>query len=172
MSSPSRHVTTEQLWQYSLSVYSNTDVAARCLNWQDTYNANVNLILACCWLEQKGTICSPSIIAEWHRKLTNLSAQTTNVYRQTRKQLKQRALNLEPPNKTPLDDMRPALLKTELQFEKNEQQRLVYLINLLSQITIQTSDKLNYADWLTSYGTHLSIPSVEIRTLNNLLSKI
>ena len=41
-------------WDYSLAHYAQPGVAQCCLNYQDQYDANVNLLLFCCWLGSCG----------------------------------------------------------------------------------------------------------------------
>ena len=42
------------LWDFSLSHYARADVADACLRLQDEHGGNVNLLLWCVWLEQRG----------------------------------------------------------------------------------------------------------------------
>jgi uncharacterized protein (TIGR02444 family) len=37
------------LWQYATGIYANPDVKRVCLDWQDRYDFNVNIILYICW---------------------------------------------------------------------------------------------------------------------------
>jgi len=59
-------------WQYSLALYGRPKVAERCLSYQDSDGANVNLLLFCCWLGFSGQRLEPaamekarSLIEEW-----------------------------------------------------------------------------------------------------------
>lgn len=61
-------------WRFSLAVYSNKNVAAECLALQDTFGADVNLILFCAWRGlQRALLAETDLekvsgaILEWHR---------------------------------------------------------------------------------------------------------
>ena len=41
------------LWDFSLKVYARPGVASTCLDLQDTYGVDVNVLLWCLWLEQQ-----------------------------------------------------------------------------------------------------------------------
>jgi uncharacterized protein (TIGR02444 family) len=43
-------------WEYSLVYYSQPEVAQCCLEYQDQYEANVNILLLCCWLGSLGVL--------------------------------------------------------------------------------------------------------------------
>lgn len=64
-------------WQFSLAVYSDSKVQKSCLQLQNDYDANVNLLLYCCWLakaveplaqHELATACQ--LVAPWHRDIT------------------------------------------------------------------------------------------------------
>ncbi|MEJ6612210.1 MAG: TIGR02444 family protein [Porticoccus sp.] len=46
--------TENSFWIYSLSHYARSGVAEHCLQYQDKYDANVNMLLLCCWLGSCG----------------------------------------------------------------------------------------------------------------------
>ena len=37
------------LWDYSLKLYTQEDIKQLCITLQDNYDANVNIVLWCCW---------------------------------------------------------------------------------------------------------------------------
>lgn len=51
-STPATH--PSHLWDFSLAYYARPRVADTCLELQDVHGANVNLVLWCIWLEQRG----------------------------------------------------------------------------------------------------------------------
>jgi uncharacterized protein (TIGR02444 family) len=53
-----------EFWNFSLTVYAQDGVPAECLNLQDSYRVNVNLLLFCAWLgATKGVVLSSREIA-------------------------------------------------------------------------------------------------------------
>jgi uncharacterized protein (TIGR02444 family) len=60
--------TENSFWVYSLSHYARSGVAERCLQYQDEYDANVNMLLLCCWLGSCGIeITNKDIAAAWEK---------------------------------------------------------------------------------------------------------
>lgn len=43
-----------QLWNYSTQIYQSAEVESCCLHLQNTFNADVNILLCCCWLAEQG----------------------------------------------------------------------------------------------------------------------
>lgn len=44
---------TSELWNYSTQIWTLPDVETICLDLQDNYDANVNMLLYCCWIGDK-----------------------------------------------------------------------------------------------------------------------
>ena len=51
------------LWQYSLRVYTRPPVAATLLALQESCDADVNVLLSCCWCGMAGRLLSDSEVA-------------------------------------------------------------------------------------------------------------
>jgi len=51
---PARLDAVPTLWDFSLQLYARAGVADACLRLQDEHGVNVNLLLWCAWLEQRG----------------------------------------------------------------------------------------------------------------------
>jgi uncharacterized protein (TIGR02444 family) len=50
------------LWDFSIQTYQIPEVEATCLKLQDTLNADVNIILYCCWMgENRHPLCSEQL---------------------------------------------------------------------------------------------------------------
>jgi uncharacterized protein (TIGR02444 family) len=59
---------SDPFWQYSLAIYAQPDVADACINLQDEFGLDVNLVLACLWSDAEG----PGRLDSEHiRKLVN-----------------------------------------------------------------------------------------------------
>ena len=105
------------LWQFSLSLYPQ--VKTLCLRWQDSYQANVNVLLALCYAERLGWQLTPDALAQASLPLSALNSQITQALRQCRRQLP--ALPLANQQQLLL---KQSLLNTELLAEQLEQQLL------------------------------------------------
>lgn len=65
------------LWQFSLTVYGERCVQECCLQLQNEYDANVNLLLYCCWLAyavvpltRDELIDNCELVTFWHNNIT------------------------------------------------------------------------------------------------------
>ena len=101
----------EQFWHFSEQHYARPGVAAACLQLQDDYNANVNLLLLLVMLEERGLSVNLSQLLPIVRQRAGLFTQ----WRQVRRQLKE----------TVSTDAYLALLRHELALENWQQQELI-----------------------------------------------
>lgn len=137
----------ETFWQFSLDFYPK--VKPLCLYWQDQYQANVNLLLLLCYLEQQKLHIQPADIQKLADKLALFSQTYTKPLRQLRRSLAESTLNTEQQH-----NLKQALLTTELVAEKIEQQLL--LQNSPFIFPVQGEKVL-----LESYASLLSLPATE-----------
>ena len=107
----------ENFWHFSLSFYSLSVVKATCLHLQDKHNADVNMILLCCWLDRQSILIGP--------ELFNTLIQTSTYWQ---KEILQpvRTQRRVAQKQTPLYT---ALLEQELSLEKHEQEALLEVVN-------------------------------------------
>ncbi|MFA0415590.1 TIGR02444 family protein [Vibrio renipiscarius] len=114
-------LTLERLWQFSLQYYGVHEVKQACLNLQNQFKGNVNLLLLLKWLdEQQVTIAEQ----DWHKveECLGRSEALLQSYRELRRKLKQ-----------PLTDtLYREALQFELQLEKQQQSDLVDCVNQLA----------------------------------------
>jgi len=75
-------------WRFSLAVYQNNPVKTACLSLQESYNANVNLLLLCCWLAYSVEDISQDELLETCHKIDNWHSNVTQSLRQTRRWVK------------------------------------------------------------------------------------
>lgn len=118
----SKHVkvslTLERLWQFSLQYYGVREVKEACLNLQNQFKGNVNLLLLLKWLDEQ-QVCFQE--QDWHRVeecLGRSEALLLN-YRELRRKLKVQVS----------DTLYRESLQFELQLEKQQQSDLVDCIN-------------------------------------------
>ncbi|MFT4927454.1 MAG: hypothetical protein ACI8WB_003561 [Phenylobacterium sp.] len=70
-------LTAKQFWHFSGELYGKPGVKEICLNLQDQFDLNVNLVLLLCWCEQHQRVLSAvqvealvAGIAQWHQDYT------------------------------------------------------------------------------------------------------
>lgn len=62
-------VQLDSLWDFSLALYQQPDVADSCLRLQDEHGVNVNLLLWCVWLECQGLNLDDAHLHEAQRRI-------------------------------------------------------------------------------------------------------
>ena len=84
---------TSELWNYSTQIWTLPDVEAICLDLQDNYAANANMLLYCCWVGDKSLSLNDDdlqilldTIQPWHTIIKPL--------RDSRKMMKQQLIAL------------------------------------------------------------------------------
>lgn len=68
-------------WNYSLQLYADKDIRQLCITLQDCYEANVNIILWCCWYASEGGELYDLLLQQ---VLANNTTWHTHVTRQLR----------------------------------------------------------------------------------------
>lgn len=104
-------------WQYSLKVYAQPGVADTCLQLQDQYGCNVNLLLLAAWVASQGFQLSPSDFVELQERIRGFDQQTIQPLRNLRRQVSQQSA-LPQEWQT---DLKQRLLSAELLAEQVEQ---------------------------------------------------
>ncbi|WP_213995067.1 TIGR02444 family protein [Arsukibacterium sp.] len=110
--------TERQLWQFSLALYPK--VQPLCLQWQDNFGLNVNLLLLLCYLEQQQLSLNSQQIQQLAAELNNFSSQFTQPLRTLRRSSVNAKLSA-----TRQQHLKQTLLKAELSLEQLEQQLLL-----------------------------------------------
>ncbi|OCW96654.1 TIGR02444 family protein [Alishewanella sp. HH-ZS] len=123
---PAQQMTIQQLnadafWQVSLVFYPQ--VQPLCLQLQDNWQANVNLLLLLSYTEQLGWQLDAASLTQGLQQMAPLNQHITQVLRQCRRELP----------KLPLDsnqqtELKQGLLQTELVAERLEQQLLCHYL--------------------------------------------
>ena len=111
-------LTLERLWQFSLQYYSVREVKEACLNLQNQFKGNVNLLLLLKWLDEQ-QVCFHE--QDWRRVeecLGRTEALLLN-FRELRRKLKGQVA----------ETLYRESLQFELQLEKQQQSDLVDCIN-------------------------------------------
>ncbi|KKO44622.1 hypothetical protein WG68_15120 [Arsukibacterium ikkense] len=110
--------TEQQLWQFSLALYPK--VQQLCLDWQDSFGLNVNLLLLLCYLEQQQCSLNGQQLEQLAAKLVSFSRQFTQPLRQLRRHSSNASLPA-----AQQQQLMQTLLQAELSLEQLEQQLLL-----------------------------------------------
>lgn len=153
------------LWQFSLSIYPK--VKPLCLQWQNTFGANVNVILALCYAEQLGLNTCAKTLKQSLAQLKPLNMTITQPLRQCRQTLAELALT-----GAQQAQLKQSILATELQAEQIEQQ---LLCNTLRFTTSHASDNITlYLQYLhIALSPKLAADIVDLRQASiQILAKL
>lgn len=82
-------------WQYSLAHYARPEVAACCLDYQDRFGANINLLLFCCWLGSRGVRLEARTLKQAKLTIADWDSQVVQQLRAVRRYIKSSAASLE-----------------------------------------------------------------------------
>lgn len=140
-------LSAEQFWAYSTAVYGYEPVKSLCLESQDQYGADVNLILLCAWLDTQGVHASDAIrdaLIACSQKHQNNSLEPLRA--------KRRALTRGSA------EYANALL-IELEAEKAAQKDYIALLNRFDARS--GAAQSSWADW---YWTHIGRPPIDIES--------
>ena len=76
-------------WNFSVELYGRPGVAAACLSLQDRFEADVNIVLFCCWLAKTGRgRVSARLLASIRKSVSPWHAEIVRVLRALRRRLK------------------------------------------------------------------------------------
>ncbi|MGR5306332.1 TIGR02444 family protein [Vibrio mediterranei] len=116
-------LTLEHLWQFSLQYYGVREVKEACLNLQNQFHGNVNLLLLLKLLDEQSVRFQSE---DWHlvQSCLGRTEQLLHQYRDIRRQLKHNVV----------DSLYREALEFELSLEKQQQSDLVDCINSLALI--------------------------------------
>jgi uncharacterized protein (TIGR02444 family) len=135
-------------WQISLAFYPQ--VQPLCLQLQDNWQANVNVLLLLSYTEQLGWQLDAESLTQALQQLAPLSQQITQILRQCRRELP----------KLPLDgnqqaELKQGILQTELVAERLEQQLLCHFLRFTPA---------THPDNLQLYNQHLTGQNPTLQT--------
>jgi len=81
-------IASNPLWDYSVTVYSREGVAPVCIELQDTFALDVNLLLYAAWLASRGRRLSQSHLGELAALIADWREQVITPLRSLRRQLR------------------------------------------------------------------------------------
>ncbi len=115
---------SEQFWQFACQLYSKDGMQAKLLGYQNQQGKNVNLCLLLYYLDSLELAVTPSQLSELVSCIAEFDQQALQPLRATRAYLK----NIQ----TEISDyptIRKELLSAELKLERQQQIRLISVIN-------------------------------------------
>ena len=119
MSESNQHTVDNPFWQFSLNFYGREGVASSCLDFQDNFGADVNILLYCCWVAGEGAAeITAAELVEIISVIEPWQSGVVQGLRQIRRDMKQDELiNLGALS----EQLREAIKKCEFDGEKIEQ---------------------------------------------------
>ena len=75
-------------WQFSLALYGQPGVARECLELQDKFGLNINLLLFCAWLGRRGTAVTRDDLEGASRSISSWHDHVVRPLRGVRRQMK------------------------------------------------------------------------------------
>ncbi len=113
-------------WDFSLSVYDRSDVAAACLALQDRRGVDVNMMLCCAWAGGRGQTLSAADLARLITVARPWQTEVVAPLRAVRRHLKAAAPEFAPESAPgpAIDQLRARLKDAELAAEAVEQRML------------------------------------------------
>jgi len=152
----------DQFWIFSCAFYDKDGIKEVCLELQDTYNADVNIILFCLWLAKQNIILSPEDFQQIDQKTSHWRTQIIHPLRQARRQIQDHHQNEQ------TAEIRKGILENELAAEKFMQSLLIGTqdIKNLSK-NMEAPEREIARKNLESYGGYIEefFPSDAIRSL-------
>jgi uncharacterized protein (TIGR02444 family) len=86
----------EVFWDYSVALYGRPGVEAACIELQSRHRIDVNLVLLCLWLAERGTALDGEALARLCHAADRWQAEVVRPLRTLRRRLKARLADAEP----------------------------------------------------------------------------
>lgn len=155
----------QNLWNFSLDLYDREGVASACLNLQDEFGFDVNLILFCLWFaEQHGKV---------DQKLMRAAVQLSNDWRSDIVQplrIVRRRLKAGANKSQAIDELREDIKAAELAAEKLQQEQIEALAQ--QRIKELTPQKLQGAREANIQSLLDELKITKIQRIDSLLNPI
>ena len=156
-------------WRYSLARYRDPAVAAACLALQDRWGADVNVLLYCCWIGQRGRALNKRALRAVDTAVRTLQIEVIRPLRQARRTLRQ------PPDGVPrawARQLKNRIAAVELDLEYIEHRMLLTATKQLPMTKRRWTARAAIDRNLTGYLTLLGVPATHAdrRRATTLLS--
>lgn len=114
-------LSAEDFWSFSLALYCRAPVAQACLSLQDRRGADVNLLLAVCWLASRGYETSDVALMAAAEAVAPWNEAILQSMRQIRRRLGSEFSDIE---KADQQSIKHGILSVELECERVAQQKI------------------------------------------------
>lgn len=153
------------LWDFSLSHYARPGVAETCLQLQDGHGANVNLLLWCVWLEQRGLMLDEVRLHNAQQRIHSWDEHYVIPLRHLRRRMKAEFGVAD----TAIEQLRTQIKQAELLAEKQLQLLLQTEAQMWSNEAIASERQLVAGDNLRLYLASLDVDEATVVRLLELL---
>lgn len=150
------------LWDFSLRTYARPGIAPLCLELQDSYGADVNLLLWCVWMESQQKQLTADRLQQAEAQVAAWVKETLHPLRHMRRQLK----NQYGTTDSLIESLRQTIKQAELQAEQQEQVQL----QILAASWPVAAATLPSGENLRIYLAHLGLPSSEASRISMLFA--
>lgn len=144
----------QEFWQYSVAIYADTAVTKACLLWQDQFDADVNIILACAWLGSRSQLISEQQLKALCASTAEIQRHGVQPLRSVRRFAKSRLS----------DQLYQQLKQVELAVEQHQQGQIEDFIGSL-QFSLAVDSCAALRENLGVYGTILGVSQQDIAQL-------
>ena len=142
-------------WNFSLRLYTQPQVADLCVQLQDTYQVNVNLLLWCCWLEQQAIDLTAERLQQAHWRVDAWEQDYVLPLRALRRNLKRQFGTAD----ATMEMLRQQIKQAELMAEKQMQ---IWLEELAAQWLVDTNSSIATGENLRRYLTSQQLPDAAL----------
>lgn len=142
-------------WRFSLQLYAQPQVADLCVQLQDTYQLNVNMLLWCCWLEQKAIALTAARLEQAHERVDAWEQEYVLPLRTLRRKLKQQFGTAD----VAIETLRQQIKQAELLAEKQMQ---IWLEALTADWSAEANPSINVGANLRCYLQSHQVPNTAI----------
>ena len=153
------------LWDFSLLHYALPGVAEACLQLQDGHGANVNLLLWCVWLEQRGLVLNKVRLRKAQKRIHAWDEHYVIPLRHLRRGMKVEFGTAE----TGIEQLRSQIKQAELLAEKQLQILLEAEVETWSSEATVRAVPLPVGDNLRLYLSQLNVTEASIARLLKML---
>lgn len=154
------------LWDFSLRQYSRVGVADACLRLQDEQGVNVNLLLWCVWLEQRGLVLDAARLRSAQKRIHAWDEHYVVPLRQLRRRMKAEFGTAD----AGIEPVRQQIKQAELLAEKQLQSLLEVLAHTWTSTDTSSTNLSIAGENLRFYLRQLNVADTAIIELLALLN--
>ncbi|WP_459011886.1 TIGR02444 family protein [Roseivivax sp. CAU 1753] len=145
----------DALWDFALRVYGGDDVSTCCLTLQDSFGADVPVLLTALWMARRGAVLDASGMALVEARIGAWRSETVQPLRALRRRLKSGALVA---GFDGTEALRSEVKRAELHAEKIQLAALAFWVDQTFPATGQGAVRDNLAAALAHYSGGADIP--------------